>query len=143
MDEYSQELGMLYKKYFDPDNPNNFDIETALSKTNLQDWEKESIMEAHFVEEQPDSRVVPIPHKSSRDSYNKMQDFIETVENGRFQDRLWKAIQGRGAFSRFKRTIQQNPTEEQRWYTYKDAELDWQVLEWLADLEIEPITKPV
>ena len=135
MEENQDHLNKVYKEHYDPDNPDSFDIEAALAKTDLQDWEKIMVAEAHIVEQHSAPRVVIIPDLSSHDSYVEMENFIRTVKNGRLQDSLWDAIQKRKPFSQFRHIMQQNPDEQQRWYTYKDEKMKKRTLKWLGDIE--------
>jgi hypothetical protein len=43
-----------------------------------------------------------------------MVDFIPTVPSARLQGRLEEAIEGRGAFSRFRRVLEDIPDERKR-----------------------------
>jgi hypothetical protein len=68
--------------------------------------------------------------------------FIETVEDPSFQARLSSSIHGRGAFSRFKDTLLDEPSERQRWFAFKDERVRERVLDWLDEEGIEPIEAP-
>ena len=49
-----------------------------------------------------------------------MENFIETVTDEMMQSRLYRTIQGRGAFRRFKDMVW--GTEwEQKWYDFRDS----------------------
>ena len=135
MEENQDHLNKVYKEHYDPDNPDSFDIDAALAKTDLQDWEKIMVAEAHIVEQHSISRVIVIPNLSSHDSYVEMENFIETMKNGRLQDSLWNAIQKRKPFSHFRHIMQQNPVELQRWYDYKNDQMKKRTLAWLEDIE--------
>jgi hypothetical protein len=58
--------------------------------------------EADRVDRSYGSRYVAAPQADSHEGYRDMEDFISTVKDERLLDRLWQAIQGRGAFRRFK-----------------------------------------
>ncbi len=135
MEDSQDHLNKVYREYYDPDNPDSFDIEAALAKSDLQDWEKTMVAEAHIVEQHFGSRVILIPDLSSHESYVEMENFIRTMKNGRLQDRLWNAIQKRKPFSQFRHVIQQNPDDLQRWYDYKDEQMKKRTLAWLEDIE--------
>jgi hypothetical protein len=51
------------------------------------------------------------------------------------------ALDGKGAFGRFKHALDGYPREAERWYAMKQAWFDQQIREWLHDLEIAPIRK--
>jgi hypothetical protein len=58
------------------------------------------------------------------------------VLDRRLQERLWRAISGRGAFRHFKDVLDDNPRK--RWFEFKDAQARQRVLDWLAEGGIEP-----
>jgi hypothetical protein len=80
----------------------------------------------------------PDPHAGYRD----MEDFIATVQDQRLQDRLWRAISGRGAFRYFKDVLDDYPRERERWFEFKDTQVRQRILEMLAEENIEPIIEP-
>lgn len=67
-------------------------------------------------------RYLPIPQGGSIEGYQDMVDFIETVEDRKLRDLLEVAINGRGAFGRFKNVLLRSEYESEltRWYTYRD-----------------------
>ena len=54
-------------------------------------------------------RYLQVPRADSREGYDDMQDFIDTVSDERLQELLHVAIQGRGAFRRFKDVLARHP----------------------------------
>lgn len=85
-------------------------------------------LEAEF-----DLRYLPIPQEGSRDSYQDMVDFIETVADERLRDLLEVAIQGRGAFGRFKDVLRRSEyeSERDRWFAFSEKCEYGRVVEWL------------
>ena len=47
------------------------------------------------------------------------------------------AIDGKGAFRRFKDTLLRYPSERERWFAFKDDLSRQRAAEWLADYDIE------
>jgi hypothetical protein len=137
--ETRRQLEEVYEEHFNPDAPDTFSIDTALAETKIQDWEKEEVKVADFVEHHFGKRVIAIPGRASYEAYNEMQDFIATVPDDRLHNKLQLATQGRGAFRRFKDVLQRYPAEQQRWYAFRDNRLREQILEWLAEEGIEPV----
>lgn len=66
-----------------------------------------------------------------------MQDFVYSIEDDRLRDRLARAIQGRGAFGRFKNITSQNDALKAEWFAFKEARLLKRVENWLELEEIE------
>lgn len=83
-------------------------------------------------------RYVRIDALPSRDQYAIMEDFVETLPEGVAKTALQRAMHGHGAFRRFKDTLFAYPTEQQRWYAFKDAAIQLHMNEWLAVNDIEP-----
>lgn len=114
----------------------------ALEQNDLPEWRRAMALEAYEIESDVDgSRYLEVPPQSSRDGYRDMEEFIETVQDEQLQDRLWRAIDGRGAFRVFKNELDYHDEERQRWFAYRDARLHERVLDWLAEEGIEPITE--
>ena len=51
------------------------------------------------------------------------------------------AIHGKGAFRRFKDTLEGYPKERERWFEFLDARSQERVLNWLREEEIQPLEK--
>ena len=83
-------------------------------------------------------RYLQVRRADSREGYDDMQDFIDTVSDEHLQELLNVAIQGRGAFRRFKDVLARHPAEQQRWFDFQAARLDARVREWLAEEGNEP-----
>ena len=141
-DDARRQLERIYEEYFDPDDPDTFDIERALTQAGWPDWQKEDVKTADFVEQHFGSRVVAIPDTLTYEAYNEMQDFIATIDDDRLCNQLSYAIQGRGAFGRFRDVLRQHLAEEQRWYAFQDNRLRERILEWLHEMGIEPMDAP-
>jgi len=65
-----------------------------------------------------DERYLRVPHADSREDYRSMEAFIETFGDARIRDLLEVAIQGSGAFSRFRSTLYSYPKEQKRWFAF-------------------------
>lgn len=87
------------------------------------------------IEEESD-RYEPIPKAESHEGYEDMQDFIATVEDERLAELLEVAINGRGAFRRFKDVLLRYPEERERWFQFKDERMQQRALEWLDDIGV-------
>lgn len=63
---------------------------------------------------------IPLPGQYDINEYRIMEEFIYELPEGKNQDVLERAIQGRGAFRRFKDKLYDLNLEKQ-WYSYKDS----------------------
>jgi hypothetical protein len=92
------------------------------------------------VDEAEPGRYLRVPRADSREGYDDMRDFIDTLGDEHLQELLDVAIQGRGAFRRFKDVLARHPTVQERWFDFQAARLDARAREWLAEqgLSSEP-----
>lgn len=108
----------------------------------LSDWMKQAIEEARQVEAGYGTRYVQIPQADTHEDYRDMERFISTVRDSDLRDRLWQAIEGRGAFRYFKDVLAEHPSEREHWFAFKDRCIYERVSDWLESEDIEP-TNPV
>lgn len=81
-------------------------------------------------------RFVHLDPASSREQYRWMERFVASVEDGSLKDRLILAIDGKGAFRRFKDVLLSYPIERDRWFTYRATLLHIYINGWLATKDI-------
>ncbi len=80
---------------------------------------------------------VRIDPASSREQYRWMERFVSSVADESLRQRLIIAIDGKGAFRRFKDVLIAYPAERERWFTYRSDLLHWHIHNWLADHGIQ------
>ena len=90
------------------------------------------------VEEDSD-RYERIPEAESHEGYEDMVEFIATVKDERLVELLEVAINGKGAFRRFKDMLLNYPEERERWFQFKDNRIQEWALEWLGDIDVSLI----
>jgi hypothetical protein len=100
------------------------------------EWQIESIRKAFDVE-MSDERFVEIPKQDSDEGFDDMVEFAETVEDDNLKRLLGVALNGKGAFRRFKDVLDDFPEDKERWFKFGEEKLNERVLEWLEDEEIE------
>ncbi|MGI9952926.1 UPF0158 family protein [Moorellaceae bacterium AZ2] len=83
------------------------------SPSSLPDWERELIPLARELQEGSE-RYEPIPQIPSYEIYNLMVKFAETVTDRRLRRLLSVALDGKGAFGRFKSVLAEYPAERER-----------------------------
>ncbi len=79
---------------------------------------------------------VELPSKFDIDEYSIMEEFCDYVSDSRMSDALRNAIRGRGAFRKFKDTIQRLNIEDS-WYKFKEEAFGKIAVEWCEDNHIE------
>jgi predicted nucleotidyltransferase len=81
----------------------------------------------------PDDRgLTYIEPIGSREAYWDMEDFVQRVREPRARELLARAIEGRGAFRRFKDTLLEFPVLREAWFVFHDARMERRALQWLA-----------
>lgn len=132
-------LESFYEETYDPEAEEQVELATVLQDHDLADWQEEELLEADRVERFYGSRYIRVPEADSHEAYRDMERFISTVQDEHLQDDLWRAIQGRGAFRRFKDVLAGAYREQKRWYTFQNDRLKERLLDWLELEGIEPI----
>jgi hypothetical protein len=94
-----------------------------------------------------EGRFVHLDPASSREQYRWMERFVQSVADEALKERLILAIDGKGAFRRFKDVLLSYPVERDRWFTYRANLLHIYVNGWLdtQDMvlgELPPWGKP-
>lgn len=90
-------------------------------------------------------RVEPV---SSREQYRWMERFIPMVEDVELRDRLGRAIDGKGAFRRFKDVLMAYAPDRERWFAFRSERLRVFMEAWLAAHQLvaiarkEPVSSP-
>jgi hypothetical protein len=84
-------------------------------------------------------RYERIPKAESHEGYEHMVDFIATVKDERLVELLEVAINGKGAFRRFKDVLLKYPEERERWFQFKDDRMEEKAMEWLGDIDVSLI----
>jgi hypothetical protein len=89
--------------------------------------------------EEGGERYVVIPYQGSTAGYRDMVEFINSVNDNRLRALLDVAINGKGAFRRFKDVLQDYPEERERWFTFQKQRAYQRILSWLESEDIEPV----
>jgi hypothetical protein len=85
-------------------------------------------------------RIEPV---SSREQYRWMERFIPMVDEGELRDQLSAAIDGKGAFRRFKDVLMTYGTERERWFAFRSERLRVFMEAWLGAHGLAPTARPV
>ncbi len=82
-------------------------------------------------DEHPELRSIdPLPPHIG---YQDMQDFIDRLSNRRAIELLGRAIEGRGAFRRFKDTLIEFPQLREQWFDFHDRRIKRRAIDFLAE----------
>jgi hypothetical protein len=93
---------------------------------------------------EPDGvRSVEVWPDGSEEPYRDMRDFIAGLDNGTLAAGLARAIEGRGAFGRFRDAVDRWPDEATRWHAFSDDRRLGRARAWLADAGLRPVSRSV
>ena len=81
---------------------------------------------------------IPLPEQYDINEYRIMEEFIYELPEGKNRDVLERAIQGKGAFRRFKDKLY-DLNLEQQWYSYKDSAYERIARQWCESHKIDII----
>ena len=79
-----------------------------------------------------DGNYLRIDPVSSREQYRWMERFIPMVDDAELRGKLTQAIDGKGAFRRFKDVLMSYAPERERWFTFRSERLRTFMEAWLA-----------
>lgn len=83
-------------------------------------------------------RIEPV---SSREQYRWMERFIPMVEEPVLRDQLAAAIDGKGAFRRFKDVLMSFAPERERWFAFRSERLRVFMEAWLTANGLQPVAR--
>jgi hypothetical protein len=113
-------------------------VETRFRNDLLDDiGEEEGELDSPWLEHP--ERYEEIPKISSHEEYSWMCEFADSIDESDIRQMLDLALQGKGAFARFRDVVFRYPDLKTRWFAMKREALLKEALLWFESLEIEPI----
>ena len=97
-------------------------------ETDLNDYDIDELDES--------DDFIPIPSKFAIHEYKIMKDFCYSIPNEEIKQQAIDAIQGNGAFRKFKDLIYGGKFEN-LWYAFKEDQLKEQAIEWCKSVGLE------
>jgi len=109
----------------------------AIDLTTGEVWNHSMIEYADEIDEEPpdlddEARWLYVPADGPSEGYRDMQDFIVTIDDPSIAERLAIAIDGKGAFHRFRDVLQRWENIEDDWYRFADERRRGRARAWLA-----------
>jgi len=105
----------------------------------LPSWMEDEVELVLNVMLDKDGRYVRIPERHSPEAHQVMLEFLETVEEPVLRGELAHALNGKGAFRRFKDVLSYHPKERKKWHGHNAWAMKKVITEWLRSLEVEPV----
>ncbi len=89
-----------------------------------------------------DGNYLRIDPVSSREQYRWMERFIPMVDDADLRGKLTQAIDGKGAFRRFKDVLMSYGPERERWFSFRSERLRTFMEAWLAAHAVKATARP-
>ncbi len=89
-----------------------------------------------------DGNYLRIDPVSSREQYRWMERFIPMVDDNDLRAKLGQAIDGKGAFRRFKDVLMNYATEREKWFGFRSERLRTFMEAWLSAHAIRAVARP-
>ncbi|MEZ4259014.1 MAG: UPF0158 family protein [Polyangiaceae bacterium] len=89
-----------------------------------------------------DNNYLRIDPVSSREQYRWMERYIPMVDDLTLREKLAHAIDGKGAFRRFKDVLMSYGPERERWFTFRSERLRTFMEAWLTAHAIKAVPRP-
>jgi hypothetical protein len=85
-----------------------------------------------------EERFIRIPERTSAMAFESMAEFADSVEDKFLKEKFRSALDGKGAFRKFKDALIDYPKERKRWHGHNAKAMKNEITEWLASMGIEP-----
>ncbi|WP_366922117.1 UPF0158 family protein [Metallumcola ferriviriculae] len=132
------EIGEIIHIPIELDEDNVYDEEYVAG---LPQWEREMVEKVKKVYENEEGRYEVIPERASYEAYDTMVEFTKRLDDLKVSEKLFDALDGKGAFRRFENVISRYPEIEKQWYKYKTEIEKQEVREWLWSIGLEPVER--
>jgi len=123
-----------------PDQESFLDLENG-DLLSIVDGEPDAAARRAKVSASPE-RYQRVDPASSREQYRWMERFVGSVSDPPLRERLLIAIDGKGAFRRFKDVLLAFPAERERWFAYRSELLHFHIQTWIDHMKIEVAAPP-
>jgi uncharacterized protein len=103
----------------------------------LPEWMEDEVELSLEILLDEEDRYVRVPERSNAAAFESMAKFIGTVEDPVLAEELTAALNGKGAFRRFKNVLVSHPKERKRWHGFNAKEMKKEIIAWLQSIGIE------
>lgn len=100
------------------------------------EWQQTNVVLIKSILEDDGKRYLKLPDSFEINDYKLMTQFAESLSQKSIRSKLQRALDGAGAFQRFKSAIRDNDLE-QDWYSFKARALHELALQWCKDNGLE------
>jgi hypothetical protein len=139
LDTQTGEIVSVSDEFYDEDaDPDEESEEDA----DLPDWQEPKRELARTIMKDDAGRFQDIPAVDRHESYRLMEEFIGTVQQDRPRDVLSRAIDGKGAFRRFKDALLDFPVLREQWFDFHAKRKREWAEEWLESIGLRSTWAP-
>jgi tetratricopeptide (TPR) repeat protein len=125
------DLGVFVTAFEDQDGERTWYLDRETGNVHfVSDLTDDDVLPVAREELEENPRFLAIEPEDTHDAYEDMVEFAETV-GPKLRERLADALDGKGAFGRFKRVLQSAPQERERWCRFRDVRLEARARKWL------------
>ncbi|EKN66892.1 hypothetical protein BABA_13427 [Neobacillus bataviensis LMG 21833] len=105
----------------------------------LPEWQQEDVKLAYDIVDSFD-QFAGLPSSFDIDEYEMMESYCNSLSDSKTQDALLASIRGKGAFQRFKDSVNRLGISDQ-WYDYRDMKYEEIAIEFCKSKNIDYIKK--
>jgi hypothetical protein len=99
----------------DPDREHFFDLQSASLWTFVFSEATDEAREAYEAARKSPDRWRPVPSRSPQETFEEIEDFVESLPEGDVQEALFGALERRGAFRNFREALMEHQDVRQQW----------------------------
>ena len=90
-------------------------------------------------EEMGDERYIDIPLRISQNDFSIMEGFVYELSEENFElcEKFHNALEREKPFSNFRELLEQYPKLREKWFQYKDKQMQNETIDWLCENNIE------
>jgi hypothetical protein len=130
VEKIQQALSILYHSVGD-DYERGVELDSEVNLDAELPDEYEEVVEMAINVLTDNRRYVRIPERASSEAFRVMKSFASTVRDPSLRERLFKALNGAGAFRRFKDALLEDKKERKRWHGYNAKAMKRVIDQWL------------
>lgn len=128
-------LKKLYHEEYEDDDERGVIFDSSVNTDVEIDHSEEAVVEKLIHVLTNPGRYVRIPERDSNEAFNTMRRFALTVDDPILRERLLSALNGKGAFNRFKSTLLSNKKERKRWHGFNARVMKEIILRWYNEVK--------
>ncbi|HHN65652.1 MAG TPA: hypothetical protein ENK09_09855 [Nitrospirae bacterium] len=136
--EINRILNVLYME--DDDDPDSAEVlfDSAINMEFQPTEKDEAAIDLMLRVIEEGERYIRIPERPSSHAYRVMKSFALTVYDTSLREALLRALDGPGAFRRFKDLLKRDKKQRKRWHSYNAHEMRRFIEGWLRQRGIDP-----